>query len=96
MALERQVERMRLSSKHLVRGWAIAVGGVALLMAGSLVWSAANPENELIGHHGWGFALTLHALPVLVVAVLGLPLLVAAAVLDRRRNPGRRAGVSES
>ena len=87
---------MGLSSRHLVRAWAIIVIGVTLLMGGLLAWSAANPDDELIGHFGWGFALTLHVLPVLAVAIVGLPLLVAAAVMDRRRDPSRRARMFQS
>ena len=72
--------------RWLVRTWALLVSGAALFVAGTLGYDRMFGEG--ISHLGWRFMASMGALLVLAVAVLALPLLVAAVVVGRRDDAG--------
>lgn len=59
----------------------IIVGGIALYLLPLLV-----TDNEVVGHFGMRDTLVMVVAAVLAVAVVFLPLLIVAAVLQHRRQ----------
>lgn len=87
-------ERMSLKvSGTLVRIWFGMVSCTAFFLAALLVvdlW-----RGEVIEHIGWQFPLSLAALLCAGVAILSLPLLIVAVILDRKKKcPGALVGPS--
>jgi hypothetical protein len=69
-------------SRGLARIWFGTVGVTGIVLFGMLVddWF----RGEAMGHFGWAFMIQASAALLLAVGVALLPLLVVAAVLDRK------------